>query len=194
MDFLRGAIRGNPGQVTLLAIGPLTNLGLLFQADPEAAGLLHGLVLMGGVFNPASPEYQREEWNVACDPAAAEIVYRAPARPHRSVGLDVTQQVVMGAEAVRARFTAPLLRPVLDMAEIWFAEFFPAITFHDPLTAAVIFDDSLCAFATGAVSLDPALHPGRTFWQPDGPDAPHAVAVSVDAERYFAHFFSVLPG
>jgi purine nucleosidase len=192
VDFLRRTIHAHPGEVTLLTIGPLTNAALLFQADPEAAGLLKGLVLMGGCFNPASPEYERAEWNVAGDLAATEIVYRAPVRLHRSLGLDVTQQVVLGAEAVREQFTAPLLRPVLDMAEIWFAEFFPAITFHDPLSAAVLFDDSLCGWARGTVSLDAAQVPGRTYWQPGGPDAPHEVAVSVDPPRYFEHFFNVV--
>jgi inosine-uridine nucleoside N-ribohydrolase len=192
VDFLRRTIRAHPGEVTLLTVGPLTNAAQLFRDDPETAGLLKGLVLMGGCFNPASPEYERAEWNVAGDLAATEIVYRAPVRVHRSLGLDVTQQVVMGAEAVREQFTAPLLKPVLDMAEIWFAEFFPAITFHDPLSAAVLFDDRLVAFARGTVRLDPAQVPGRTYFEQGGADAPHEVAVSVDVEGYFKHFFGVL--
>lgn len=192
LDFLRRTIRSHPGEVTLLTIGPLTNAAQLFQADPEIAGLLKGLVLMGGCFNPASPQYERVEWNVAGDVLASEIVYRAPVRVHRSLGLDVTQRVVMGAEAVREKFTAPRLRPVLDMAEIWFAQSFPAITFHDPLSAAVLFDDSLCEFARGTVSFDPDQVPGRTYWEPGGPGAPHEVAVSVDVDRYFEHFEKVL--
>jgi purine nucleosidase len=194
VDFLRQTIRAHPGEVTLLTIGPLTNAAQLFQRDPEIAGLLKGLVLMGGCFNPASPEYGRAEWNIAGDLAASEIVYGAPVRVHRSLGLDVTQRVVMGAEAVRARFTAPLLRPVLDLAEIWFAEFFPAITFHDPLSAAVVFDDTLVEWARGRVTFDPDQVPGRTYWQTGGPHAPHEVAVSVDPERYFQHFFDTLGG
>ena len=194
VDFLRRTIRAHPGEVTLLTIGPLTNAAQLFQADPEIPGLLKSLVLMGGCFDPASPEYERAEWNVGGDLAATEIVYGARVRVHRSLGLDVTQQVVLGAEAVRATFTAPLLRPVLDMAEIWFAEFFPAITFHDPLSAAVIFDDTLVEFARGTVSLAPDQVPGRTYWQPGGPHAPHEVAVRVDTPRYFEHFYSVFSG
>jgi purine nucleosidase len=192
VDFLRRTIRQYPGEVVLVAIAPLTNVGALFASDSEVAGLLKGLVLMGGVFNPASPDYHRVESNVAGDPHAAEIVYRAPVPVHRSIGLDVTQQVVMSAEEVRARFTAPLLQPVLDFAEIWFAQVIPAIVFHDPLTAATVFDASLCSFEQGTVTVDMVSQPGRTFWQPSGQDKPHEVAVSVSPRRYFDHFFSLL--
>ena len=194
IDFLRRTIRAHPGEITLLTIGPLTNAAQLFQSDPEIAGLLRGLVLMGGCFNPASPEYERSEWNIAGDLAASELVYQAPVRVHRSLGLDVTQRVVMGAEAVRAQFTAPLLKPVLDMAEIWFAQFFPAITFHDPLAAAVLFDDTLVEWVNGTVSFDASQVPGRTYFQPGGPSAPHEVASTVAVDRYFEHFFQTLAG
>ncbi|HMA09526.1 MAG TPA: hypothetical protein VKP68_16740 [Ramlibacter sp.] len=48
----------------------------------------------------------------------AEVVYRTKVGLHRSVGLHVTQQVVMPADEVRRCFTAPILRPVLDFTEI----------------------------------------------------------------------------
>jgi purine nucleosidase len=189
--FMRQTIRAYPQQVMLLTIGPLTNVAQLFSIDPEIPHLLKGLVMMGGVFNSASPEYDRVEWNVSGDPHATEIVYRAPVRLHRSVGLEVTQQVVMPADDVRKRFTATLLQPVLDFAEIWFAQFFPSITFHDPLAAATIFDDSLCAFASGTVTVDRVERLGRTLWQPGEPASSHQVAVSVDPQRFFDHFFSI---
>jgi inosine-uridine nucleoside N-ribohydrolase len=192
IEFMRRTVRAHPGEVVLLTIGPLTNAGLLFAADPEIPYLLRGLVLMGGIFS-RQPflEPDRLEWNVTSDIHATGIVYRAPVKLHRSVGLDITQQVVMAAEDVRRKFTAPLLQPVLDFAEIWFEEFFPSITFHDPLTAATLFDEQICSFQPGRVTVDTTATPGLVSWQPGGPGSPHAVAVSVDPERYFAHFFSV---
>jgi inosine-uridine nucleoside N-ribohydrolase len=192
VDFLSRTIRAHPGEVVLLTVGPLTNAGLLFSRHPEIPPLLRGLVLMGGIFSE-KPFLKpgQTEWNASGDPAATEIVYRARVQLHRSLGLDVTQQVVMRAPEVRRRFTAPLLRPVLDMAEIWFAGFYPAITFHDPLAGATIFEPGLCDYAQGTVSLDLA-RPGRTRFHPGGPDAPHQVAVSVDSNRYFEHFFQVV--
>src|SRR5215211_3182559 len=179
VDFLANTIRSHPGEVTLLSIGPLTNIGMLFSTYPDVAELLAGLVMMGGNFDEAGTEAGRIEWNVAGDPLASEITYKAPVRLHRSLGLNVTQQVMMSADEVRERFATPLLRPVLDMAEIWFAGFYPSITFHDPLAAATIFEPELCSYQQGIVKVDDTEKPGRTIWQPTGPDAPHQVAMTV---------------
>jgi inosine-uridine nucleoside N-ribohydrolase len=164
----------------------------LFTAHPDVPELLAGLVMMGGSFDEAGTEAGRIEWNVAGDPLASEITYKAPVRLHRSLGLNVTQQVMMSADEVREKFAAPLLRPVLDMAEIWFAGFYPSITFHDPLAAATIFQPDLCSYQQGTVRLDTTDKPGMTIWQPGGPNAPHQVAMTVDVNRYFEHFFRVV--
>jgi inosine-uridine nucleoside N-ribohydrolase len=192
IDFLADTIRAYPGEVTLLTIGPLTNAGLLFSTYPDVAQLLAGLVMMGGNFNESGPAGDRIEWNVAGDPTASEITYKAPVRLHRSLGLNVTQKVTMPAHEVREKFTAPLLRPVMDMAEIWFAGFYPFITFHDPLAAATIFEPNLCAYQEGRVMIDKTEKPGRTIWQPGRTESPHQVATAVDVERYFQHFFDIV--
>jgi inosine-uridine nucleoside N-ribohydrolase len=192
VDFLAQAIKSNPHEVTLLTIGPLTNIGLLFSNYPEIPSLLKGLVIMGGNFDETGPEAQRIEWNVAADPRASEIVYGTPVRLHRSLGLNVTQRVVMSAEQVRERFTVPLLRPVMDMAEIWFAGFYPSITFHDPLAAATLFEPDLCSYQQGHVKMETRDSQARTLWQPGGADDPHQVAMTVDVDRYFRHFFGVV--
>ena len=192
VDFLAQTIRAHPGEVILLTVGPLTNAGLLFSTHPDVADLLGGLVMMGGNFDETGPEAKRTEWNVAGDPLASEIVYGTPVRLHRSLGLNVTQQVVMPAEEVREKFTTPLLIPVLDMAEVWFAQFYPSITFHDPLAAATIFKNDLCTYQQGTVKVDMVNEPGKTVWQQSGPETPHEVAVTVDVDRYFDHFFKVV--
>jgi inosine-uridine nucleoside N-ribohydrolase len=192
VDFLAETIRFYPGEVTLLTVGPLTNIGSLFSKHPEVASLLAGLVIMGGNFDETGSEAGRIEWNVAGDPLASEIVYESPARLHRSLGLNVTQKVMMSAEEVRLRYTAPLLRPVLDMAEIWFAGFYPFITYHDPLAAATIFEPDLCSYEQGTVRVEHTDKPGKTIWQRGGPDAPHQVAMAVDVNGYFDHFFRIV--
>jgi inosine-uridine nucleoside N-ribohydrolase len=192
VDFLANTIRAFPGEVTLLTIGPLTNAGLLFSSYPDVAELLAGLVIMGGNFDETGPQAGRIEWNVAGDLLASEIVYGTRVRLHRSLGLNVTQQVMMSAEDVRQRFAAPLLHPVLDMAEIWFTQFYPSITFHDPLAAATIFEPGFCTYRQGEVTLERAGQAGKTFWRPGGPEAPHQVAMTVDTDRYFEHFFKIV--
>lgn len=193
VPYMRRVIHDHPGEVVLLAIGPLTNVALLFSTDPAVPSILKSLVLMGGIFSEQPfLEKDRIEWNVSSDPGATQIVYGAPVRLHRSVGLDVTQQVVMDAQDVRQRFTAPLLQPVLDFAEIWFEQFFPSITFHDPLAAATIFNETLCSFQPGTVTVSVGEAPRRLIWQAGTDDSPHQVATSVDPERFLDHFFSIL--
>lgn len=192
VEFLRRTIRAHPGEITLLTIGPLTNIALLFSVDPEIPRLLKQLVMMCGVFTGHLPERPTKlEWNALLDPHATAIVYRAPVRIHRSLGLDVTTQVVMGADEVRSRFQIQLLRPVLDFAEVWFQQR-SEITFHDPLAAVAIFDSGVVEFSRGTVEVEfnapDAL--GQTCWQPD-PAGRHEVALQVDAGRFFTDYFAV---
>jgi inosine-uridine nucleoside N-ribohydrolase len=183
--FLQDTIHEHPGQVTLLTIGPLTNIALLFKVDPKIPTLLKGLVMMAGVF-----DNQRLEWNAMLDPHASAIVYQSNIIHHRSIGLDVTKQVTMPANEVRQRFQAPLLAPVLDFAEVWFEEH-DHITFHDPLAATTIFDKTICDFQRGQVEIelqDPELL-GQTKWLPAKTGA-HQTAAKVKGERFFDHYFS----
>ena len=192
VDFLANTIRSYPGEVTLLTVGPLTNIGMLFSTYPDVADLLAGLVIMGGSFGDVPALKDRIEWNIAGDLAASTLTYKAPVRLHRSLGLNVTQQVMMTADDVRERFSTPLLKPVMDMAEIWFTQFYPSITFHDPLAAAAIFEPDLCSYQQGTVTVDDGDKPGRTIFQPRETDGPHQVAMEVDTDRYFQHFFSTV--
>ena len=193
VEFLRQTIRAHPGEVTLLAIGPMTNVAALFAADADIPGLLKGLVLMCGIFTNRLGGVGPLEWNAKLDPAATAIVYRALPNIHRSIGLDVTCQATMPAAEVRARFQAPLLRPVLDFAEVWFRDR-PTITFHDPLAAATIFDKAICGFERGRVEVELKSErlAGLTHWTAD-PAGPHEVALSVDPGRFFEQYFSFFP-
>lgn len=193
VEFMRRTIRAHPGEVTLLTIAPLTNIALLFRADPEIPRLLKGLVMMCGVFSNRRPGVGPLEWNAMLDPHATAIVYNAPVAIHRSIGLDVTTQVTMPAPEVRARFSPPLLRPVLDFAEVWFTHR-PVITFHDPLAATTLFNDSICQFERGQVEVELASRRfgGHTHWTPArDSSAPHEAALAVDPAAFFEEYFSV---
>ncbi|MFL9999592.1 nucleoside hydrolase [Paraburkholderia dipogonis] len=95
--FIIETVRAHPGEVTLLAVGPLTNLALALADDPQIASLVKQVVIMGGAFGtdgvlgnvtPAA------EANILGDPDAADIVFGA-AWPVAIVGLDVTQRTIM---------------------------------------------------------------------------------------------------
>ncbi|TRZ52942.1 nucleoside hydrolase [bacterium] len=154
----------NP-ECNLLGIGPLTNVAALFAAAAEIPSLLKGLVMMCGEFTNRLAGVERLEWNAMLDPTAAAIVYRAAPKLHRSIGMDVTCQVIMSADLVRERFQAPQLRPVLDFGEVSF-QYGDSMIFHDPLTAATIFDESICEFERGRVEVELANEQlaGLTRW------------------------------
>ncbi len=190
IEFLRRVVRAHPGEVTLLAVGPLTNIGLLFATDPEIPGLLRELVLMCGVFTNRLAGVGPLEWNAIGDPHATALVYRAPVKIHRSIGLDVTCQVQLGADEVRRQFRGRYLRPVLDFAEVWFRGS-RTLTFHDPLAATTLFDDSICTFAPGQVEVELASSrgAGQTWWRARA-DGPHQVALEVAPSRFLDHYLA----
>lgn len=192
VEYLRQTIRGRPGEITLLAIGPLTNAGLLFAVDPEIPRLLKGLVLMCGLFNPRTGYGSFREWNAFGDPHATAIVYRAPVSPHTSYGLDVTTRCTMDAAECRLLLRGGPLDVVASMAEVWF-QHADRITFHDPLAAAAIFVPDLCTYEDGLVEVELLSQraPGITYWNPQAETKPHRVAVDVNAEAFFAEYFHI---
>ncbi len=190
IEFMRRTIRAHPGEITLLAVGPMTNVALLFRTDPEIPRLLKEVVLMCGKFGAKKISWGEMEWNATCDPEATAIVYRSTPPSLRSYGLDVTIQVTMAREEVAKRFSRdPRLRLVLDFAQVWFAKQ-DKIYFHDPLAAMSVFVPEICGMERGTVTVDlkDGLEKGRTFWQP-GVAGRQEVAATVDAGRFFAEYF-----
>jgi purine nucleosidase len=195
IKFLRDTIRSQPGELTLLTIGPLTNIALLFMLDPELPAMLKQLVMMGGRFNTRGRDGGMLEWNILCDPHAAAKVFAAPVPRLVAVGLDVTLQCRMDADECRRRFAAAggPLAPTAAMAEVWFRDA-PAITFHDPLAAALIFQPALCTTDDAHIKVEthnPHLL-GLTYQRNDLETVPHEVATTVDPEGFFDHYFAVV--
>lgn len=211
VDFMRRTIRANPGEVTLLGIGPMTNIGLLFATDPETSSMLKGLQLMAGkfagfpthatgavcsAFEPSDHDsitcVGALEANACLDPHATAIVYGHPVRSHRSVGIDVTRQVTMTAAEFRAEFRHALHEPIRDMAAVWWQEWEELVTFHDPLAAASIFRDDIVRYETGQVEVELSASrlAGYTFWG-ERAEGPHQVAVGVDKDLFLDEYLSV---
>ena len=196
IEFMRQTIRARPHEITLLVIGPLTNLALLFATDPEIPSLLSELVLMCGVFTAGNGHGPgAREWNALVDPIATGIVFRA--RPPRltAIGLEVTTLCRLPAEECRRRFAAACgpLGIVLEMAEVWFRQAHH-ITFHDPLAGATIFEPSLCEYADGEVNVEitSSSLAGLTLFNARAEHKPHRIAVKVNSARFFAHYFDVV--
>ena len=83
------AIRTNPGKVSILSLGPMTNLALAARLEPAIIPLTREVIVMGGSFNIQNPA---PEFNVRCDPEAAHIVFNSGWEVY-ILGLDVTRRV-----------------------------------------------------------------------------------------------------
>lgn len=196
VPFLRDQIRARPGEITLLTVGPLTNIGLLFTLDPEIPKKLKRLVMMGGVFGWGVPGCPRE-WNILCDPIAASIVFRAPVPELIAIGLDVTTQCRMPAAECVARFRriGGPLAVVAAATEVW-ARHADGVTFHDPLAGAVVFNPELCQYQDGRVEVELKSEKlaGATLFDRAAAQKPHRIASSVDAQAFFEDYFTVASG
>jgi purine nucleosidase len=193
IGFMRDTIRAHPGEVTLLSIGPLTNVGLLFEAAPDVPAMLKKHVMMGGLYRGTLPRYGRIEWNASGDPHATARVFEASTSLY-CVGLDVTTQCTLSAADFRERLNTDAMQIVREMASIWFDQVRPEITFHDPLAAASIFEPGLIEFEPGHVEIelqDATTRGMTTFRGGDGQDIRH-VAKTVDPVRFFEHYFATI--
>ena len=193
VEFLRDTIRKHPGEITLLTIGPLTNIATLFALDPEIPSLLAEHVLMCGNFSAL-----HGEWNAVLDPHATAIAYgntaRAQCPVHLSYGFDITTQVTMHRDQVREKLrSAPVLAPVADFAEVWFERYSELITWHDPLAAVGIFHrDAVCTYREGDISVPlDGVTAGWTI--PLHSDSPrHRFASTVNAKKFFDIYFETV--
>jgi inosine-uridine nucleoside N-ribohydrolase len=193
IHFLAERILANPGEVTLLSIGPLTNIALLFSVYPKTISALKQLVMMCGVFSEAAKKQHLVEWNAQLDPHATAMVYNAGVNKHKSIGLDVTLQVGLSKQQVLKCFKHPILQLILDFASVWFEDN-DLLTFHDPLAAVSIFDRDICQFDSGRVMVNydaAAEQTGETIFIENKQEKRHMIASGVNADRFFDAYFEV---
>jgi len=98
-EFIRATARGHPGELTLITVGPLTNVATALKMDSELAGMIRSIVMMGGSLSGGNIT-PAAEFNVYVDPEAARIVFQSGI-PVTMVGLDVTRKTSLTDEHVR---------------------------------------------------------------------------------------------
>ncbi|GAB4117295.1 MAG: nucleoside hydrolase [Roseiflexaceae bacterium] len=145
VDFLIETILANPGEIWVLAIGPLTNIALALRKAPQIAKHMAGLMIMGGVIRgPGRFDLPVTEHNIVCDPEAALVVFQSGA-PITLVPLDVTTQVRIypaGVEQIRAGGST-YHQAVADQVALYPPFGQRGYTFlHDPLAAGLLCDPS----------------------------------------------------
>lgn len=183
-NFLIRMVHKYPGQITIVACGPMTNLALAQRLDPAFAGLARELVYMGGSLNPrqvldnrAAADFAREfvnnprrEFNIRFDPEAASIMARAPWRKITMVPVDPSTATQL-SPALIARL-AKAARPGVDRFVKALAPGFPlwdevaAAVWLDPALVKtqrrlwIDFDSQQGAGYGDTLSWDEAYHPG----------------------------------
>lgn len=159
VDFIIDRLRSAPGEISLVAVGPLTNIALALRREPRIAEWAAEFVIMGGSFGRGNVT-PAAEFNIGADPEAAAVVFGAPWRT-AMVGLDLTLQA-RASEQVRARFSGlgrlerELISPILDFAAHTepYRERGPAV--HDVCAVARVLDPSLIITVPARVEVETA--------------------------------------
>ena len=170
-DFLVEQIMSHPGEMTLVAIGPLTNLALAIRHEPRIVGALKELVIMGGAIRYEGNTTPLAEFNTFVDPHAAHIVYHAGI-PTTLVPLDVTYQCVLLASDVERLLKIESPIPLfIKAATDFYMEYHDSYqgiqgcVINDPLALALTFAPELCDYQELPVDVDISggVSLGKTF-------------------------------
>ena len=195
-DLIIETLLGSPEKLTLVPVGPLTNIALALKTEPRIKARIARIVIMGGAFEMLTPEY-----NIRRDRVAAQIVFRSGV-PITAVGLDVTTKCkLQAADIERLRAAGnPASAFLVRLIELWQngrADQYP--TLHDPLAVAVSFLPTLVETRLGSVEVETSspLTNGVTMFTPadrlpKGEAASTQVARQVDVRRFLDMFLERL--
>jgi inosine-uridine nucleoside N-ribohydrolase len=219
-EIIHRLVRGSPGEVSLIAIGPLTNVASALRSHPTLKKQVREIVLMGGSLSGGNMT-PAAEFNIYVDPEAASIVFGSGI-PLTMIGLDVTRKCLLTEEHVRAlaagnsaisKAAARIAGNDLEQAR---RRGFDQPAMHDPLAVAAFMDRELVTLRQYFVAIETRgeLTAGETVGCGKGPvrrsapsesasanseaDAPYVpnakVGVDVEAERFFRMFVGRLSG
>jgi purine nucleosidase len=201
-EFLIEMSRRYPAQITLIAIGPLTNLALALRKDPEAMRQGNDVVVMGGALRTRGNITPHAEFNFYVDPLAAKQVLES-ALPITLVPLDATRQVPLTPVVMEER-----VRPLRNV----FAQFAVEATgyesgggpfrggrtasyLHDPLAVGAVIDPELVRKEKVSVSVEvkEGEFYGKSYEVPGGEENIE-VCLGVDREKFLNLFLDRLRG
>jgi inosine-uridine nucleoside N-ribohydrolase len=218
-DLIIELVHKYPHEITLIPIGPETNIALAVLKDPSIVPLVKGVVLMGGSISGGNVN-GAAEFNVFCDPEAADVVFNA-GWPVTMVGLDVTEITLMkNADVARleenagpeAKFAAAVARFQIGLYQ---GTGFGGGAIHDALAVGAAIDRSFLTTKAMRVEVETAgrFARGQTIGNRHGtvdkvvlngdqlesvgvnPVTPNVnVAVAIDSERFLKFFVSRLQG
>ncbi len=221
-EIIRRIVRSNPGEITIVAVGPLTNIATALRADPQLAAMIPAIVLMGGSLSGGNIT-PAAEFNFYVDPEAARIVLDAGI-PLTMVGLDVTRKVLLRDEQIQvlesgntavSQAAGKIMRATIERMRKGNDP--TVVAMHDPLTVANLIDPGVLTLKDYYVEVETSgeLTAGETIGyshaptrksapletasaaadSPDEPFRPNvSVAVDVDPDRFFRLLMARLVG
>ena len=188
VDFIIETVMAGDGDITLVPIGPFTNIAAAFTIEPRLAQKTQ-IVMMGGATDRVRPE-----WNALCDPEATRIVFGTGV-PITMVGLDVTTKCVMRYEQVKAigSVDRPINQICFELIHLWGGDNpAPRPTLHDPLALATLIDPTLCETQEMRIEVETRADHLRGATVPVAGEPNTSVCTSVDATRFMDYFVETL--
>ena len=198
-EFIVETLRNQPHEITLVPVGPLTNIALALQLDPEITQKVDRVVIMGGAVDCRGNVTEWAEANIWHDPHAASEVLTAP-WPVTLVGLDVTERTRCGPmDFARLADKSPRIGGFLNEAVQFYFDWHrrkdvhDGCFLHDPCAVLAVTEPAL--FATRRTPLRVVTEGeqiGRTVADPDAGTPAVTVCTRVDAEAVCERFLEVL--
>ena len=202
VDFIAKCLKESNEKVTLIPTAPLTNIALFLLKYPELKEKIEEIVLMGGVFYKPNEYYTPTEFNIFCDPEAADIVINSGIKT-TMIGLDVTMKVLVEEEQYKEfrKIDTPVGKLVVDW--LMFYEKLHRGTMgvggalHDPLAFAYVVDKSLVKTKEVYLEIEKRgdIMFGATiadFWGLKKQKSNVNIAIEVDSNRFFNMLYDLL--
>jgi inosine-uridine nucleoside N-ribohydrolase len=169
-QFIVDTVMADPGQVTLVPIGPLTNIALALALEPRIVDNVAEVVVMGGAATVSGNVNPAAEANIYNDPHAADRVFTARWPLLTMVGLDVTEQVIMDEEYLRS-LRGSCMGAYLEEISRFYLDFYEHANglrmchTHDPSAIAYVIDSTLFRARLGPMRvIGEGLARGQTLW------------------------------
>ncbi len=179
VEFLYARLKAEPGQLTLVAIGPLTNVARLLREHPDCKPWIKRLVIMGGsvrVGYKGKPPIDAE-WNIKQDVPAAKAVFTSGI-PLVVAPLDATTMLKLEEPLRRRLFTActPLTFQIQALYQLWGK---PTPTLFDPVAVALSFSEQFCTMQDLRLEVDDKGFTRITKGKPSA-----RVATAIDGDKF----------
>lgn len=199
VEYLIDAFDQSPGEITLVAVGPLTNIAGAIRLDPTISDKIKEIFIMGGAIKHGGNTTPLAEFNIFADPHAAHIVFQSGI-PITLTPLDVTYQCLLTADDVRsiqekesriADFIADATRFYIEFHDSY--QGIEGCIINDPLALALVYAPELCQYQDLFVGVDyspgPALGKSYAdFFRMEKKRPNMRVAMEVSSRDFIDHF------